>query len=161
MSLFTKTSATTNALIINVICLALFIIDRLLKYVAISLYSEKSIKLLGFLLKFDFYSNKGIAFSIQFKQIIIIILIILIISAICWFLYKSYKIKKWLYIFCLSLILIGSVSNLIDRLIYGYVIDYFDMRWFTVFNLADVMIVIGALILIISNIDLSKKKEAR
>lgn len=159
MGLFNKTSAITNAVIINAICLALFLIDRFLKNSALSLFGEKKIELLGSFLKMEFHSNTGIAFSIQLKQILIIVLIIIILIAIAWFLYKSYEGKKWLYVFCLSLILFGSLSNLLDRLIFGYVIDYFDMKWFTVFNLADVMIVLGALALIISNIDLSRKSE--
>ncbi|MBU1778489.1 signal peptidase II, partial [Patescibacteria group bacterium] len=40
-------------------------------------------------------------------------------------------------------IIFGAISNLTDRLEYGYVIDYFSLKYFTIFNLADVMIVIG------------------
>lgn len=38
------------------------------------------------------------------------------------------------------LILTGAMSNLYDRLLYGFVIDYIDLKYFTVFNIADVMI---------------------
>jgi hypothetical protein len=40
------------------------------------------------------------------------------------------------------LVLIGAISNLYDRLSYSYVIDYLDLKYFTVFNVADAMIVL-------------------
>ena len=42
---------------------------------------------------------------------------------------------------------------------YGFVIDYLDLNWFTIFNLADVMISIGTLILFIYLIKLPKKNS--
>ena len=57
---------------------------------------------------------------------------------------------------CLFAIIMGAASNLFDRLKYGYVIDYLDLKYFTVFNLADAMIIFGVAILLIS----ANKKEA-
>ncbi len=51
----------------------------------------------------------------------------------------------------------GAISNIIDRLSYGYVIDYLSLRYFTVFNLADVMISSGAIILILKNLKKTNK----
>ena len=53
----------------------------------------------------------------------------------------------------LLLILSGGISNLIDRLFRGYVIDYLDLTEvlnFPVFNIADSLIVIGAIIMIVT-----------
>lgn len=52
----------------------------------------------------------------------------------------------------LYLILIGGASNLIDRLFFGGVIDYVKIWLFPVFNLADVVITIGVLLITIPNI---------
>lgn len=52
-------------------------------------------------------------------------------------------------IISLSGIIIGALSNFLDRLKYGYVVDYLDLKWFTVFNLADALISISTIILIL------------
>ena len=44
----------------------------------------------------------------------------------------------------------GGLGNLIDRLYYGYVIDMFDLRHFAVFNVADIFVCAGCLLLGIS-----------
>ena len=51
--------------------------------------------------------------------------------------------------FALSILLSGIISNLIDRLAFGYVIDYIDLRIWPAFNIADVAITIGVLMLFI------------
>lgn len=53
----------------------------------------------------------------------------------------------------LSLVLGGAIGNLIDRLAYGYVVDFLDFHWqfnhFPAFNLADSAITLGAILLIL------------
>jgi len=49
----------------------------------------------------------------------------------------------------LSLVLGGALGNLIDRLTLGYVLDFFEVRWFSVFNLADACITVGVVLIII------------
>ena len=52
----------------------------------------------------------------------------------------------------------GAIGNLIDRIRLGYVIDFLDFRIWPVFNIADMAIVIGALLLIYDIGILSPKK---
>ena len=47
------------------------------------------------------------------------------------------------------LIAAGAASNFFDRIRYGAVIDYIDVRWFTVLNIADIMISVGAALLVL------------
>ena len=60
------------------------------------------------------------------------------------------------YRYGLGCIIIGGLSNLIDRFIYGAVIDYLTLsvawlRWPTIFNLADMLICAGCLMLLMAN----------
>ena len=71
---------------------------------------------------------------------------LLIAIILIWRALKSNRYSKT-YTIALSLILAGALGNLIDRLLYGYVIDFLDFRVWPVFNVADSAITIGAVIL--------------
>ncbi len=49
----------------------------------------------------------------------------------------------------MAIVLAGAVGNLIDRLMYGFVLDFFEIRGFPVFNLADACITVGAGLIIL------------
>lgn len=72
------------------------------------------------------------------------------IVLIIW-LYKLTKREKWMSL-AFALILGGAVGNLIDRVLYGYVIDfiqvYYDKSYFPTFNIADSAIFCGAALMI-------------
>ena len=74
--------------------------------------------------------------------------------AIVWML-KSHAGQK-LFSFALACILGGAIGNVIDRIAYGYVVDFLDFHWrgmhFPAFNIADSAITIGAACLILDEI---------
>lgn len=80
---------------------------------------------------------------------------------IVWML-KSHSGQK-LFSFALACILGGAVGNVIDRVLYGYVVDFLDFHWrgthFPAFNIADSAITIGAIALILD--ELLRVRQAR
>ena len=56
-----------------------------------------------------------------------------------------------------AMIISGGMSNLIDRLIFKSVTDYFDLRSFSVFNIADILVDVGMVMVIIA-VFFSKEK---
>ena len=77
----------------------------------------------------------------------------MIIMGVIYYIYKnrpSNNIEKIGY----GMVIGGALGNFIDRIIYGYVIDYIDINLFgwnyPVFNIADMMIVIGVFLLVIN-----------
>ncbi len=60
--------------------------------------------------------------------------------------------KEALFCFALAFVLGGALGNLVDRVAYGYVVDFLDFHWmgwhFAAFNLADSAITLGAILLI-------------
>ena len=101
------------------------------------------------LVNFHLVKNSGIAFGIVLNQIFLVILIIVIILIMIRVLVKAYFEKNNGLVVGLSFIVVGAISNLIDRIRFGFVVDYIDLKWFTVFNLADTMISVGVVILLI------------
>ncbi|NMM12081.1 MAG: lipoprotein signal peptidase [Rhodoferax sp.] len=75
-------------------------------------------------------------------------------ALIVWML-KSHAGQK-LFAFALACILGGAIGNVIDRVLYGYVVDFLDFHWrgwhFPAFNLADSAITIGAACLILDEL---------
>jgi signal peptidase II len=73
---------------------------------------------------------------------------------IIWLLRKHQAEK--LFSFALAFILGGALGNLIDRIAYGYVVDFLDFHWagyhFAAFNVADAAITLGAMLLILDSL---------
>ncbi len=132
--------------------LVLFIIESIIKYyIILNKIPKQGFYFFSGLLQIDFFTNQNIAFGLPFPQILIIILVIFILIFLSFFWYLSLFQQKIGQLIALSLIILGSLSNLLDRLIFGYVIDYINIFIWPVFNLADIMIVTGIIIYLILN----------
>ena len=102
---------------------------------------------------FGFFKDQGIVFIV-----IPVIAIILLVFNIDYYRQNDEALSRT-YIMGFSLILAGAIGNLIDRIMYGYVIDFIDIRFWPVFNVADSAITVGALIIAWKCFQLSHKKE--
>ena len=110
--------------------------------------------------------NDGAAFSMMSgsRWLLVGITSISLIAVIYIVLFKKDKLKKYEYI-SLVLIIGGGIGNLIDRVLYGHVVDFFDTTFidFAVFNVADCFVCIGLALLIITVVfdeyKLSKDKK--
>ena|SRR3989344_4426168 len=91
---------------------------------------------------FSFTKNYGAAFGLLqgYKWLFVIVALIVVVLI--------FRYKNKLDNFALGLLLGGTIGNLIDRLVYGYVIDFIDLGFWPSFNLADSFSVIAAFILI-------------
>ena len=86
-----------------------------------------------------------LAFRTSFFIIVSLLMIFLIIYGERFFPGESFSLRL-----SMSLLLGGAVGNLIDRMRYGYVIDFLDFKIWPVFNVADISLVIGIIILFFS-----------
>lgn len=127
------------------------LIDYILKIlVIINLKPIGSITIIPNLFSLTYVENKGAAFGMlsNARWIFIVFTIIVLIFLIAFLFYKKPKSKM----INISLILIigGGIGNLIDRIFYGYVVDYLSLSFFSpVCNFADYCVTIGAFLLII------------
>lgn len=130
------------------LCANIFFIalDRVLKNIALGfdpLYASDA------LFSFVFVKNYNIAFSIPIGGPLLNWAILAIVLLLLYQVFEFYKKDKSREFFFLLLVIFGAISNLFDRLEFGHVIDYLSVRYFTVFNVADVMIVAGVVFFII------------
>tara|TARA_Y100001978_G_C23544989_1_gene361653 strand:- start:5 stop:352 length:348 start_codon:yes stop_codon:yes gene_type:complete len=101
--------------------------------------------------KIEYVRNYGAAFNI-FSGSRIFLSCISIISTIILSYFIFIRENELINKFGLSLIVAGSIGNGIDRILNGYVIDFIKFKYidFPIFNIADIVINIGVLVLIIS-----------
>lgn len=127
--------------------------DQLLKYLA---RTNQSYTYGTDLLGWQYYENPGIAFSLPVPMDIIIFLTPFVVLFL--FLYWN-SLKKPAQLVTLGCfgILSGALSNFVDRVLFGYTIDYF-VFFTAVINFADIMISFGAIALIVG---IHKQDQAR
>jgi lipoprotein signal peptidase len=128
-------SGGRKILLLNTTALIFFILDRFIKNIY---FFGQNLSWL----KFQENPNFLYFFQGDFFYWLIIIIFIGLIYLIA----KNYQRQKYLTVFPLTLIFIGGFSNFWDRLLYGFVIDYFNFFNIWTFNLADLMILTGSLI---------------
>lgn len=131
-----------------------FILDQFLKWQSLHNWSEAH--LLHKFLGWQPFLNSGVAFGLPLPNIFQIIFSIIIITIISYIFFNLPK-QKTLFIthFSLLLIIIGAISNLIDRIIYQNTMDYLLILT-GIINLADIMIVIGFILFFYNNFTYSK-----
>ena len=133
-------------IVISILCF----LDQYSK-VYISLNINKLINKDLLILTIEYIRNYGAAFNILSGSRLLLSLISIISTIILMYLIfirKDKRINKY----GLSFIVAGSIGNGIDRIFYGYVIDFIKIKFvdFPVFNIADIAINIGILVMIIN-----------
>ena len=132
---------------IFIIVLATLSLDQLTKFlITKNLFQNQSIPIIKGIFHITLVHNRGAAFGILKNQIPLFIITSLFAIILIYFNLKKNKQSKS-HSIALSLILAGALGNLIDRLFFGYVIDFLDFRIWPVFNMADSAITIGAILL--------------
>ena len=126
------------------------LIDQLSKnYMEALLVPGRSIPIVGDFLYLTYVQNTGAAFSLFQSHNDLLIIVGAIVSLIVFYVHFRVSEQQKYIQFCLGLILGGSIGNIIDRVIRGYVVDFIDLKFWPVFNLADAMINIGVVLLVL------------
>ena len=142
---------------------AVAFLDRVTKWWALAyLRPEGTIRIIPEVFHLTFTKNSGAAFSIlSGKNTFLIIISMLVIIFI---IYSYFKLKPNVVTsVAVGLILGGAISNLLDRFMFGGIIDFIDFIIWPVFNVADSGITIGVVALIGFYVweDFFKKKKSR
>ena len=129
----------------------LVIVDQVIKYfISVYLQPVGAVSVIDNLFSLTYVENRGVAFG-MFSDMrwIFVALTSALLVAIIIVMFKKRPKGKFFYI-CAGLIIGGGIGNLIDRIFYGYVIDYLSVSFFPpVCNFADYCITAGTIMLII------------
>ena len=182
----TKNKKLMPAIIISLVCMVVIVIlDQVSKYLIVSAFGmeqyignmelEKldaitrglsSVELIPGVLNFTFVLNDGAAFGSldNARWIFMVLSTVAIIAILVYLIWK--KPQNKLLLLSLTLITGGGIANMIDRVRFGYVIDFIDFCafpqiWKWIFNVADSCVTIGAALLALwMIIDLIKEAKS-
>lgn len=109
-----------------------------------------SVAILDGVFHLTYVENRGAAFGL-FENMQVFFIIVAVIVTVVGLVYIHKSETSKLAKISICLIIAGAIGNLIDRVKMGYVVDFFDFRfiWNYVFNIADIFVVIGTLLLCI------------
>jgi signal peptidase II len=140
--------------LVVVVAAVVVAIDQLTKTWAVNTLATRDIDLF-WTLRFHLARNRGPAFSLGFGSggVIAILAIVIVIV----FLVVGRSVDTKLGVLSLGLVLGGAIGNLVDRAVRegsgflgGGVIDFIDPQWWPVFNVADMAVTIGGILLVFS-----------
>ncbi len=129
---------------------SLILLDQVSKYWAEHFLATSKVHLVGDFLMLSFVKNTGIAFSMPIEGIVLKILTVALIIGIGVYFHRYEKHKNLpLVRLGYVLILSGAISNGLERVFVGSVTDFIAVKYFAIFNFADIFITIGAFLLFI------------
>jgi signal peptidase II len=111
--------------------------------------------LVGDVLELRYAQNRGFAFNVERllpdvppNTMVVSVrwVMVVILLAVWW----AYRREGWLLHGAFALTLSGALGNLIDGMARGYVVDFLHLKGWPVFNLADVYIVMGSVLLMLA-----------
>lgn len=147
-------------------------LDQLTKYIVLEkLYFGQSLSVIEGFFDLTHVRNPGAAFGllarldpmIRVPLFIAIPIVALVVIAV---LFKKLENQAYLLALAFSLVIGGAIGNLIDRAVYGYVIDFLHFHWknlahFPAFNVADITICVGVGILILDILRKDQKNKSQ
>lgn len=155
---------TVASIVWGIVAIVIVVVDRIVKDIIMNNYAVGSHigELKGFF-DFIYVQNTGAAFSI-FSDMTMVLGILSVLFCICaaayWILRKPDHLLKQ---GAVALLFAGALGNAIDRLFYGFVVDFISIKWFDfpVFNIADIAVVAGAVAAVVYVIFFDKKEEEK
>lgn len=157
-------------MIYAIISLLILAVDFIVKYSINSAYKAGGIEIgvpffkIGELFNLSYVQNEGAAWSMMNGKTFLLGIVSLLVCVVIVVYWIKEKPRKKLLCISLMLIFSGGLGNAIDRLFYGYVVDFIETAFmdFPVFNIADISITFGTILFIINILffDKDKKKQS-
>jgi signal peptidase II len=150
------TRSTRRFVVAGAVAAAIIAVDQLTKAWALRSLNDEQPRHVLWTLHWTLRYNSGMAFSQgQGRGPVIALLAMVVVGALGWSLRSKHSA---LGIVATGLVIGGAIGNVADRLfraqsgvLSGHVVDFIDFRWWPAFNVADMGVVVGAILLLIES----------
>lgn len=148
------------------VALIVLVLDQITKkIVSGGMEVGDQISVIGEFFKIHLYKNNGAAFSmLPDQRLFFIVITVAVVIGILWYIRRNRSSRRALLMVALGLILGGAIGNLVDRALYGEVVDFFKLTFgsyiFPIFNIADIGITIGVVLILLDTILDTRKQGA-
>ncbi len=126
------------------------LLDRVTKILAVSfLKGHPPVDIIRSVIRLNYAENTGAAFNLfRGQRTFFIFLTVAVLAFVAYALYKGWIRNTFGYC-SVGLCISGAIGNFTDRLLYGYVVDMFEPTFirFAIFNVADICLTIGGILL--------------
>ncbi len=147
-----------------ILMISLIVIDQIAKILVVMNKEALPKTIINGLLEFTYCENRGIAFGfasghVQFFSILTLIILVVIVGIVC----IKFTKMKGLYTIGTAMLIAGGFGNFIDRAFRSYVVDFIDISSFfefPIFNIADICVVLGVVIVGIASVISYRREEA-
>ena len=160
---FISLSRSRNFNVIVLIALsaiAAFALDQMTKRMVTSSFlpGESRIVVPHFL-KWTYERNIHGAFGLFGSNSMLLIAMAVVVLVIFWVSFKDAAVRSRLVCVAFGMIVGGAIGNIVDRIHYGFVVDFVDFYkiWPNIFNVADSCITVGVIFLLLASLGRSRR----
>lgn len=152
-----RTRPGTHVVLFAAVAIGWLVLDQVSKAWAVARLGDGDVVDVAWTLRFNLAYNSGASFSMgrgNGRWIALVALVI--VGLLVW---QARKVGSRLAAVALGLIVGGALGNVIDRafrgggdgFLGGSVVDFIDLQWWPVFNVADIGVVVGAILLVVAS----------
>ncbi|MEO6834786.1 MAG: signal peptidase II [Candidatus Tumulicola sp.] len=150
-----RNSSLVNTLVIAVVAIAVLWLDQFTKHLVVaSFLPGESRFVIPHFLKWTYERNFHGAFGLFGSSAVLLIGMAIVVLVLFWFSFRDAAAKSRIVRIAFGMIVGGAIGNVVDRVHFGYVIDFIDFYriWPNIFNIADSCITVGVGLLLISSL---------
>ncbi len=159
MSQHQKSSAA--ALAISAIALLAFALDQYTKHlVQTTLLPNESMVAIPRVLRWTYERNYHGAFGLFGSNAALLIGMAVVVLVFFWISFREAATQSRLVRLAFGLIVGGAIGNIVDRIHFGYVVDFIDFFriWPNIFNVGDSCVTVGVVLLLLSSLLASRRR---
>jgi signal peptidase II len=128
-------------------------LDQFTKHVIVANFQPGESRIfIPHLLYWTFVQNTHGAFGLFGSSAFVLVAMAIAVLAVFWFAFREAAEKSILVQIAFGGIVGGAIGNIVDRFHYHFVVDFIDLRWWPVFNVADSCITVGVTLLILTSL---------
>ena len=153
--------SSTAALAISVVAIVAFALDQYTKrLVQQSLLPNESRVAIPHLLRWTYERNYHGAFGLFGSNATLLIAMAVVVLVLFWVSFREAAAHSRLVRLAFGLIVGGAIGNIVDRIHFGYVVDFIDFYrvWPNIFNIGDSCVSVGVALLLLSSLLASRRR---